>query len=276
MNIEAKVASNGSDADAKSTPLLELVATLTARLGKAVDMPLRPQDSTLLEDMESFRFGPSYSRLAWSTGDGPLVILVHGYSGRGVQMAPLAIKLAEEGFRCVFFDAGGHGASDAEKVGFATFMNDTRDIIAHLGEPVQALIGHSAGGLALMRARSIFGFAAQKYGIISAPIYPYVPLVNMRGRGAPEDALSYVKAVLCDQFQLGWSSLVKGDSFAPEEDKELLAIYDTEDPMVRHTDADEIAALWPDATVIKTHGYGHNRILKANETLDAFVNLIKE
>lgn len=275
MNIEVTVSELGAPGDTLTNPALELAAGLTAALGKAKVLPLRPQDAALLDGLDTFRFGVNGSRLAWSVGQGPLVILVHGYSGRGVQMAALARKLAVEGLRCVFFDAGGHGASTPEKISFSTFMTDTRDIMAHLGEPVHALIGHSAGALAFMRARAMLDISAQKYGLISAPLFPYVPLATMRGKGAPEQSLDYVKAVLCDQFQMSWASLINGDAFAPETGKQVLAVYDTADQRVRHTDADEIASLWPGTRIFKTGGYGHNRILKAPEVLEAVCEFVK-
>ncbi len=258
----------------RSTEALDLAAVLAAALGKSNVMPLRPQDEVLLEATTSFRFGPDRSRLAWSVGEGPLVVLVHGYSGRGVQMAALAHKIAGLGFRSVFFDAGGHGASRAEKVGFHTFINDTRDLVLHLNEPIHALVGHSAGALAMMRARALHAIGADRYVVISAPLFPYVPLDTMRQRGATEEALDHIKAVLCDQFESSWSALTRGDAFTSEAGKPLLAIYDKSDDRVRHTDADRLATLWPDATILKTDGFGHNRILQAPETLDATAEFV--
>lgn len=255
--------------DGGSNPALDLVAPLSAALATATELPLRPQDAALLDGADPFRFGPDASRQAWSLGEGPLAVLVHGYSGRGVQMAPLARHLADRGFRCVFFDAGGHGASRPERIGFHTFINDTRDLITHLDTPVQAMIGHSAGGLAMMRARALYGVTAAQYAVIAAPVYPYVPLEAMRAKGAPEPAIDYFKAILSDQFQMSWSDLARGEAFAPEPEKPLLAIYDNADVRVRPSDADALAALWPDARCVRTDGYGHNRILRAAETLSA-------
>jgi len=259
----------------RSNPALDMVAMLTAVLGKTLDMPLRPQDEALFEGTEPFRFGPDGSRQAWSIGEGPLAVLVHGYSGRGVQMATLARRLAAEGFRSIFFDAGGHGASRPEKIGFFTFIDDTRDLTAHLDTPVHALVGHSAGALAMMRARGLYGVAAEKYAAISAPLFPYVPLESMRGRGVPEAGLDYIKAILSEQFQMSWSSLAAGDAYLPEAGKKLLAVYDTTDERVRHTDADALAGLWPGTRIVKPAGYGHNRILQAGETLDAVADFLK-
>ncbi|MFT6490430.1 MAG: pimeloyl-ACP methyl ester carboxylesterase [Parvibaculaceae bacterium] len=276
MSLTSQKIEKRSIKDHSSNDALDLVAFLSAGLGKAKVLPLRPQDEALLKGVDSFCFGPDGSRKAWSIGEGPLVVLVHGYSGRGVQMATLARHLASKGFQCLFFDAGGHGESQPEKIGFSTFIRDTRDFFIHIKTPVYALIGHSAGALAMMRARELYGISAEKYAIISAPLFPYVPLESMRATGAPEESIGYMKAVLSDQFEMSWSSLVGGEAFVVETDKALLAIYDTEDPMVRHTDAEVLAGIWPKATVVKTSGYGHNRILQAEETLAAvagFVNL---
>ena len=128
-----------------SSDALEMASMFGLALGRPSVLPLRPKDEDLLDQAEPFSFGAG--RVGWSIGKGPVVLLVHGYSGRGVQMAALAREIASHGFRAVFFDAGGHGASRVEKIGFFTFIHDTRDSLAHLGAPVFAMAGHSAGGL---------------------------------------------------------------------------------------------------------------------------------
>lgn len=256
-----------------SSAALNEAAALTLALGAAGVMPLRPKDEPLLSSMHAFEFG--LGRRGWQIGDGPVVLLVHGYSGRAVQVAELAHAIARTGFRAVIFDAGGHGASRPEKVGFFTFMNDTRDIFAYLREPVFAMIGHSAGGLAMMRARRLFGVCAERYVVISAPFYPYVPLEGMRQRGASKEARFLVKAVLADQFQSTWPSMVGGESYEPDPGKPLLAIYDKADDRVRHADAERIAEVWPDTTVVKTLDYGHNRVLQAPETIQAVLDFLQ-
>ena len=262
------------DLNARSAPELDLVAQLAAELGNSRQMPLRPKDQALLEGADTFRFGPDDSRIGWSLGEGPLVILVHGYSGRGIQLAKIARQIASKGFQCIFFDAGGHGDSRVEKIGFFTFMNDTRDIFRHFDAPVYALIGHSAGVLGMMRARKLFGLRAQKYGVICAPLFPYVPLDAMRLGGAPEQTITYIKAILSDQFQTSWSSLVSGISFEADAGKPLLAVYDLQDEMVSHGDAEALRKIWPETTIVKTQGYGHNKILQAPETINAVLDFL--
>lgn len=261
---------------ASTEPALELAGALAIGLGTSIPMPERPQDTERLARFESFRFGHDASRIGWAVGEGPTVLLVHGYSGRGVQMAAVAETLAAQGFRAVFFDAGGHGNSRNEKIGFFTFIEDTRAIAAHLGGEIHAMIGHSAGGLAMMRARDIHGVRASRYAVIAAPFFPYVPLETMQGRGATEEALGYVKAILADQFRTSWSALVAGAAYQPEPGRPLLAIYDRDDDRVRHADADRLQALWPGTITVKTEGFGHNRVLQAPETLAAIGDFMRQ
>lgn len=258
----------------RSNSALDLAGDVAARMTISKPLPLRPQDAEMMQGMTEFRFGPDNSRCGWSFGTGPLVVLVHGYSGRGVQMAFLARHIAEAGFQSVIFDAGGHGSSRHEPIGFSTFIDDTRDVVAHLGLPVRALIGHSAGGLGMMRARALHGVTADKYATISSPLFPYPPLENMRKKGAPEEAIDYLKPVIAAQFRTRWSALAQGNCYDFEAGKSLLAIYDRNDELVQHTDSEALLDIWPDASILKTDSYGHNRILKAKETLVAISNFL--
>ncbi len=48
---------------------------------------------------------------AYSWGDGPTVLLVHGWSGNAGQMAEFVAPLTRAGFRAVAIDLPAHGAS---------------------------------------------------------------------------------------------------------------------------------------------------------------------
>jgi pimeloyl-ACP methyl ester carboxylesterase len=180
-------------------------------------------------------------------------------------MASLARSLAAEGFRCVFFDAGGHGDARAEPVGFASLIADVGAVNEAVGDDVAAWIGHSAGALAIMAARALHGITAPRYVCISAPHHPYVPLERLRDRfGAPPEVLERVKPLLAAQFATDWNALVAGAVWRPQADGRLLLVHDTEDAVVEHRDADRIAMAWPGAEIFKTDGFGHNRVLGAD------------
>lgn len=263
------------DLHARTTPALDLAAELMHGISHPAALALRPQDAALLEGAERFRFGPGGALQGWGLGDGPVVCLVHGYGGLGVQMAPLARAIAARGYRALFFDAAGHGASAPGPVGFDSFIAASAALWDHVGGPVHAWVGHSAGGLAMMRARALHGVAGGRYVVISAPLFPYVPLERMRELGAPEAALEHVKMGLAEQFRTGWSRLAAGISFAPEDEgRPLLAIYDRDDTRVDHGDSERIAGLWRGCRIVKTEGLGHNRILQDAGVIEAVTGFL--
>jgi pimeloyl-ACP methyl ester carboxylesterase len=255
----------------------QIAEALALQLTRSSPMPLRPQDEALLNGAETFRFGPDGSRIGWSLGNGPLVALVHGWGGRGTQMAGLAHRLAGSGFRCIFFDAGGHGDSRPEPVGFHTFIHDADALTRAAGEDIHAWIGHSAGGLGMMAARALHGINARRYVCIAAPMFPYVPLNNLKKRlGVSDEVLEHVKPLLAAQFQMDWHALEAGAAYLPESGRRLLLAYDRADDLVDHADAERIAAKWASADIIKTEGYGHNRILQSPEVWERIRSFVAE
>jgi pimeloyl-ACP methyl ester carboxylesterase len=273
----------------------DFAKSLMEKLSNGQPMPLRPQDAALLEGAQAFRFGPEDSRCAWTLGEGPLVLMIHGWGGRGVQMAPLARSLALAGFRCVFFDVGGHGDSRREPIGFDVFVNDAAALTNHVAEPVFAWIGHSAGGLGMMAARALRGLKAERYVCIAAPLFPYVPIETIKQKFAPsEQVIDLVKRALAAQFESNWPALEAGEVFQPgfarnahardgdaqnaneRNARKLLLAVDIDDERVRHADAERIAEVWPGARIVKTEKFGHNKILQSPEVLAQTLAFLKE
>jgi pimeloyl-ACP methyl ester carboxylesterase len=284
-----------ADAALRDLPPAEFAKFLMQKLSSGQPMPLRPQDAALLEGAQAFRFGPDDSRCAWSLGEGPLVLMIHGWGGRGVQMAPLARTLALAGFRCVFFDAGGHGDSRREPIGFDLFINDAGALTKHVAEPVFAWIGHSAGGLGMMAARATRGLEAERYVCIAAPLFPYVPIATIKQKFAPsEEVIELVKGALAAQFETSWPALEAGRVFEPgfarssgtrdgdernghaRDARKLLVAFDVDDERVRHADAERIAEIWPGARIVKTEKFGHNKLLQSPEVLTQTLAFLKE
>lgn len=229
-------------------------------------LQLWPQDRALLDGAMPFRFGASSGNPAWSVGEGPVVALVHGWGGRGSQMAGLAHFLAAEGYRCVFFDASGHGDAPAGPVGFDTLMHDVAEFGRHLGDEIHCWIGHSGGALAMMAAYARGNISAAKFVCIAAPSHPYPTIDALRRKTNVSDvALASVRRLLARQFATSWGSLAGGGLYRPKAAESLLLVYDIDDKRVRHSDAVAIAAHWPGAEVFKTATYGHNRILQGRE-----------
>jgi pimeloyl-ACP methyl ester carboxylesterase len=243
-------------------PSRDLVSILARQLSLPISLPLRPRDAAFLEGADIRAFGPGFGRIAWWMGEGPLVVLIHGWGGRASQMAPLAARIAAAGHRCVLFDAGGHGSSRADPIGFDTFIDDVASLCEVAVETPYALIGHSAGALGMMASRRLRGVRAGRYVCVAAPLYPYVPIETLKGRFPIDEAVAAgLERILASQFLTSWDQLMNGSAYGSEPDARLLLVNDEDDERVRHTDADFIAARWPGAQILKTRGLGHNRVL---------------
>ncbi|NGO82372.1 alpha/beta hydrolase [Streptomyces sp. 196(2019)] len=81
-------------------------------------------------------------------GEGPLVLLLHGFPQFWWTWRHQLPALAEAGFRAVAMDLRGVGGSDRTPRGYdpANLALDITGVIRSLGEPDAALVGHDLGG----------------------------------------------------------------------------------------------------------------------------------
>ncbi|HET6635401.1 MAG TPA: alpha/beta hydrolase [Streptomyces sp.] len=91
-------------------------------------------------------------------GDGPAVVLVHGWTCAIAFWGPVIRRLVADGYRVIAYDLRGHGRSPAPAApdGYGTeqLADDLCAVLeATLGEGEQAVVGgHSMGGMTIMAA----------------------------------------------------------------------------------------------------------------------------
>ncbi len=109
-----------------------------------------------------FTIGQSpVTEYATSTGDGPIVVVAHGFAGSQQMMQGYALPLARAGYRVYAFEFEGHGRHPKPMSGDVTVIDgttrllveQTEEVIAAVsdGTPV-ALVGHSMATDVLVRA----------------------------------------------------------------------------------------------------------------------------
>src|SRR5678815_3958744 len=214
---------------------------------------------------QASRMSYGENNVAWAWGTGPLVIFVHGWSGRAAQMAPLALHVANLGFRSVAIDVTGHGDSPKRHTRWDYFFRDIAALSQSLHEEVYAYVGHSAGALCMMAARALKGIHARRYVCICAPSYPFPPINVIQKKLDPKKGvLESYKAYIAEQFETTWEQLQAGCSYA-DAGSDTLLFYDETDRFVDHSEGDRIRTLCPGARLIKTSAYSHQKILTAPE-----------
>lgn len=207
-------------------------------------------------------------------GSGPVVLLVHGWDGRGSQMAAFAAPLAAAGYRSVAVDLPAHGRSTGRRTNMAEAAEAINTIAKTVG-PVEAVIGHSFGAGALARSMAT-GLKVNKAVLISSP-------ANLRWMA---DSF-YSMLDLSPRIQRGIEERINrdfGESIWQEvsADHNLrgsrvpgLIFHDQSDRDIPFSQAERIAEAWPAARLIPTDGLGHRRILRNREVIDTCVDFIR-
>jgi pimeloyl-ACP methyl ester carboxylesterase len=82
-------------------------------------------------------------------GDGPLVVLLHGFPEFWYAWRHQLVGLAERGYRAVAIDLRGSGDSDKPPRGYDlwTLAGDVAGLVPALGEDRAAVVGHGWGGV---------------------------------------------------------------------------------------------------------------------------------
>jgi pimeloyl-ACP methyl ester carboxylesterase len=105
-----------------------------------------------------------------SSGDGPLVLLLHGFPEFWWTWRHQLTALAEAGYRAVAPDLRGYGGSDKPPRGYdlITAAADAAGLIRALGEANAIVIGHDWGGLVAWTLASYFPKSVRRLGVVSA------------------------------------------------------------------------------------------------------------
>lgn len=197
---------------------------------------------------------------AWSWGEGPLVLLVHGWNGRGMQMAGFVEPLLKAGYRVMTFDAPGHGLSPGQH----SSILDTRDVIMHIGEhdgPVHAVIAHSFG-VACLSASIVEGFQCKAVIALSSP-GGYQSLIEGYARylQMPDTVKERFKTAIMSRIGGAfWEDLSPADAIG-QLPQHCLVVHDADDKTVDWRVGEALARRWPNAEFLLTEGLGHRRLL---------------
>ena len=109
----------------------------------------------------SFRATVPWRSNTWTMAPRGTVMLLHGYGEAQFAMVPWALRLAEDGWRCVLVDLRGHGKSTGPRIYFGVKetddMSQLLDALAadhKLAAPVVAL-GESYGAVLALRWKTV-------------------------------------------------------------------------------------------------------------------------
>jgi pimeloyl-ACP methyl ester carboxylesterase len=240
-----------------------------------------PRHEPRARDREFLSSGRRYTLLkgtqeiaAWEWGDGPLVLLVHGWGSRAGRFSTIGPALVGAGFRVVAHDAPAHGMSSGTQAALPLFADALRTVGTHFG-PAAAVVGHSLGGAAAVLALRE-GLAADRAVLISAPSNIEVFSHRFAGFfGMPPQVHDIMQRNLERRFRMTWSEL-HVDRIAPSLTQRALIVHDHEDSDVPAVEARAIASAWPAAQLIITQGLGHRGVLRSSEVVRHVLDFLQQ
>jgi pimeloyl-ACP methyl ester carboxylesterase len=228
--------------------------------------PPRPNSATLMRDRRDLAsFSPisvevrDRSRPGYSRGEGPLVILAHGWGGRAAQMKDLATPIAAAGFTTVAIDAPGHG-TDTQTTSNAFEMAEAAEALARRFGPPAAIVGHSLGAMAAVLASFQ---QPPKAAVFVAPI------LDIRQALLPFATQAQLASWTVHSLERRlrrfagsrWGEITVGPK-ADIPGASILVVHDPDDGEAPFANSADLSASRPQTRLVASPGLGHYRILK--------------
>ena len=213
--------------------------------------------------------------IAWRWGQGPVVLLVHGFEGNRAQFAAIVAALVERGFAAVALDVPAHGESAGDELTAVKFIAAIERTLARLA-PVHAVIGHSLGA-----AMSLYSVAhtggANRIALISAPsslkreLNRFAAAVGLSDRGTKAFIASVEAHVGRPATDFDVRRIAGKVGLPP-----LLLVHDQNDRQVPVLESARTAHALPSAELMVTRGLGHNRLLADPVVVRAVVDFVAQ
>lgn len=205
----------------------------------------------------------------YTWGEGPVVLLVHGWGSRAARMAAFVDPLLEGGFRVAAVDLPAHGAAP----GVRTDIFHIRDALVEAGRrvgPLAGVVAHSLGALGVLAAERS-GLAPSARVLVS-PAYRLDTFIDTFARrtGLSPRTVKELRLRL-------WRFV--GDDFyhglAPADGTPTLVIHDREDDDIPWKDGRWLAERLG-GVLETTEGLGHRLILADAGVTERAVGFLAE
>lgn len=241
-----------------------------------LNYPVPHKEKSIEKAAERFRVHVGKKKIScYAWGDGPVVLLVHGWAGRATQFRKFIPVLVAEGFRVVGFDGPAHGHSGGRSTNIIEFGEALNKVYEVTGTPV-GIVAHSFGGGAVLYA-AMHGLPVKKLINIACPtigdeiINTYLKTIGGSGETG-RWFKTYIERTTGKPFD-EFTSLHFIKHIRQEVD--LLLVHDEDDTEVSISHTVEFIRHYPAAALFATRGLGHTRILKDDAVIKRCVSFLK-
>jgi pimeloyl-ACP methyl ester carboxylesterase len=211
-------------------------------------------------------------------GEGPVILLVHGWGGWASRLGAFVRPLVETGHQVVGMDLPAHGSSSGRRTNPFEMADALRKVAGSVG-PVRALVSHSFGGLVSLLAMER-GLKTEAAVLLA----PALRADQIRARFAElfrlrPPVMNALVRVLDGHFGSDVWEVLDGRRIAYNlssrgPDVPVLIAHDPEDRDALFSDAHAISQILPRARILRAKDTGHHHILVEESVVTAAVEFV--
>ena len=232
---------------------------------------LSQQQRALAMQAHSFFLALNHNKIkVYEWGKGPVILLVHGWAGRALQLDAFVQPLLDKGYKVVAFDHKGHGESTSRFSSFPEIVRSTGLVAAHYADALYGVVAHSIGSNSMFKVSET---VERELKIVAvAPMEKFLGwLERMRMRiGIYEQLFAQVVRQIESDSELSLADLCVLD-YEKIGRHDVLLVHDKFDRMNKISASHEIQKNLQGTELIQTEMLGHSRILGNQEVVDRVV-----
>jgi len=238
---------------------------------------VKSADQAILARGSNTRIPFGEGELAVTTwGDGPAVLLMHGWGGARAQMTGFVDPLLEAGYRVMAYDQPAHGESDG-KVTNLLEIAPSMDSIAQQAGGFHAILAHSFGTLITSYALVKRNFpppARLVYFGSFNRLMDSLPRFQVQAQ-LPAEMIEALRAMIYDHFGQDVLESITNEVLTLRINIPALMFHDVTDNVTPVEDSRAVAQVWKQARLIETEGLGHRGALQSKSIHEQVVKFLK-
>lgn len=220
-----------------------------------------------------FPFEGTHLKLTeWGEGEGPTVLLIHGWGLATRSCWRLVDPLVGRGARVVALDLPAHGASGGRRTTMLHCAEAVRRVGIEVG-PLHGVIAHSfAGPTAALAARN--GLRIERL-VMAAPLLSVHNALRQTARdiGLPAAVFDRMARGFSERLRFEWAELAT-DFLVSRFDAPVLVVHDEEDRLTPWTQGAAVARAAPRGELLTTAGLGHRAVLADRRAVEQMVDFV--
>lgn len=232
-----------------------------------------PRRADRLVDIEPATVASTVGDLAvWRIGEGPAVLLVHGWEDDHSLWSPLIDALADRGKALIAFDLPAHGVSGGDW-GLGSEATRAIETIAETCGPIESIVAHSFGcGAASLAITD--GVRVARAVFIAPPMRSGNRWQRYADRlGVPTEVAAAAEQAYLARHPPSHATWRARDAL-PRLDLELLVVHSVDDERNPYSDSAEVVPLHPRGDLLTVRGLTHRRTARDPEVVRGIADFV--